>query len=130
MRNTQLERPLTIKSSCSAGKGKERLPNGYKAAPETLAPLHAKEGGGVGSDQPPPKRPPRPLSHGIQNKIAMSPKELCRRVGISRGLLYTLWQRNRGPDRVKIAGRTLITEEALSRWLSESIVSNKVGGGS
>lgn len=43
----------------------------------------------------------------------------CRAHDISRALLYRLWAEGKGPDRIKVGNRTLITREAAARWRSQ-----------
>jgi transposase-like protein len=47
---------------------------------------------------------------------AFSVDELCERHGICRSLLYALWREGKGPARMKVGGRTLISVEAAARW--------------
>ena len=40
----------------------------------------------------------------------------CEAHGISRGYLYALWSEGRGPRRMKLGRRTLISGEAAADW--------------
>lgn len=53
------------------------------------------------------------------NRVALTISEFCDRMGTSRSGLYRLWERGEGPDRIKVGKRTLITIEAMKRWLSQ-----------
>jgi predicted DNA-binding transcriptional regulator AlpA len=50
-------------------------------------------------------------------KLAYSPKEAAEVVSLSRAFLYNEWSAGRGPKKIKIGRRTLITDEALREWL-------------
>ena len=45
--------------------------------------------------------------------------EFCVRHGISRATLYNLWNDGRGPRRMKVGSRTLISREAAEEWRRE-----------
>ena len=45
-----------------------------------------------------------------------SVKEAARLCGVSRSLLYALWKRGDGPDRLKFGRRTVITQRAIDNW--------------
>jgi len=61
-------------------------------------------------------RSPAPNPPG-DHLIAFSVSELCSAVGICRQTLYSAWQCGRGPKKLKIGKRTLVTREALTAWL-------------
>ena len=42
--------------------------------------------------------------------------EFCRRHGISRGYLYSLWRRGEGPRFMQAGDRRIITREAGADW--------------
>jgi hypothetical protein len=42
--------------------------------------------------------------------------ELCERHRICRSLLYALWRKGKGPARMKVGRRTMISVEAAVRW--------------
>ena len=54
-----------------------------------------------------------------ENRIALTIPEFCDRMGTSRSGLYRMWDRGEGPDRIKVGKRTLITVEAVRRWVSQ-----------
>ena len=45
--------------------------------------------------------------------------EFCRRHGISRGYLYSLWRRGEGPRFMQAGDRRIITREAGADWRRE-----------
>jgi hypothetical protein len=47
---------------------------------------------------------------------AMSIPEFCRRHSISVDFYFKLQRHGRGPDVIRIGGRTLISKEAAARW--------------
>jgi predicted DNA-binding transcriptional regulator AlpA len=49
-------------------------------------------------------------------KDAYSIDEFCTRHGISRAKLYQEWEAGRGPRRMKVGSRTLISAEAGAAW--------------
>jgi predicted DNA-binding transcriptional regulator AlpA len=51
-------------------------------------------------------------------RIAYSVAEVCSAAGIARATLYAEWKRGRGPRKLKLGKRTLITREALADWLA------------
>ena len=54
---------------------------------------------------------PRPLDPPTYNVPTF-----CRAHNISRSYLYELWNRNEGPQMIKLGRRTLITGEAAAAW--------------
>ena len=46
-------------------------------------------------------------------------KEFCRRHGISRGFLYSLWRRGQGPRFMQAGDRRIISREAGADWRRE-----------
>jgi hypothetical protein len=53
-------------------------------------------------------------------KFAFSVDEFCRSHGVSRATLYNEWAAGRGPRRMKVGQRTLISLEAASDWRKEA----------
>lgn len=47
---------------------------------------------------------------------AFTVDELCERHRICRSLLYALWRKGKGPARMKVGRRTMISVEAAVRW--------------
>lgn len=50
-------------------------------------------------------------------KLAYSIEEAALVTSLSRAFIYAEWQAGRGPSKVKIGKRTLITDESLRSWL-------------
>lgn len=50
-------------------------------------------------------------------KLAYSVSEVCSAAGVSRSFLYLEWKRGRGPLRIKMGRRTLVSREALAAWV-------------
>lgn len=50
-------------------------------------------------------------------KVAYSIDEAAVVTSLSRAFIYAEWQAGRGPNKVKIGKRTLITDESLRSWL-------------
>ncbi len=50
-------------------------------------------------------------------KVAYSIEEAAEVTSLSRAFIYAEWQAGRGPTKVKIGKRTLITDESLRTWL-------------
>jgi excisionase family DNA binding protein len=57
-------------------------------------------------------------------RIALSIKETCDLIGVSRAHLYAEWARGRGPNRIKVGRRTLIQYAALQEWLNSAEVNH------
>jgi predicted DNA-binding transcriptional regulator AlpA len=51
-----------------------------------------------------------------ETRIAYSINEYCDAMRISRGTLYNLWKAGRGPRRMKIGCRTIISVEAAAEY--------------
>ena len=45
--------------------------------------------------------------------------EFCKDNGISRPFLYKLWRTGKGPRRIKVGRKVLITDEAGADWRRE-----------
>ena len=52
----------------------------------------------------------------MESKDAYEIVEFCLRHGISRATLYNLWRDGKGPRRMKVGARTLISREAAEDW--------------
>lgn len=50
-------------------------------------------------------------------KKYLNVEEAAAYLGVSKSWLYNMWQRGDGPPRSKIAGRTLVSIEALEGWV-------------
>ncbi len=50
------------------------------------------------------------------DQLAFSIDGFCESHNITRGFLYQLWQQGRGPTRMKVGSRTLISVEAAAEW--------------
>lgn len=50
-------------------------------------------------------------------RVAYSINEAAKLSGLSRAFIYAEWHEGRGPNRVKVGKRTLITDESLRSWL-------------
>ena len=50
-------------------------------------------------------------------KLAYSINEAAEVCSLSRAFIYAEWQAGRGPRKVKVGKRTLITDESLRSWL-------------
>lgn len=50
-------------------------------------------------------------------KLAYSIEEAAVVTSLSRAFIYAEWQAGRGPSKVKVGKRTLITDESLRSWL-------------
>jgi len=55
----------------------------------------------------------------IEKKLAYSVHDFCAATGISRAFLYDLWRQGRGPKRIHIGSRVLISHEAALAWLNQ-----------
>jgi hypothetical protein len=47
---------------------------------------------------------------------AFTVDDFCKRHGISRGFVYLLWRRGRGPRFMQVDGKRLISTEAAAEW--------------
>jgi predicted DNA-binding transcriptional regulator AlpA len=54
---------------------------------------------------------------GESRKVAYSINEAAEVCSLSRAFIYAEWQAGRGPPKVKVGKRTLITDESLRSWL-------------
>lgn len=54
---------------------------------------------------------------GEPRKVAYSINEAAEACSLSRAFIYAEWQAGRGPPKVKVGKRTLITDESLRSWL-------------
>lgn len=54
-----------------------------------------------------------------EQREAYSVDSFCDAYGIGRTLLYRLWSEGKGPRRMKVGERTLISREAAARWRRE-----------
>jgi predicted DNA-binding transcriptional regulator AlpA len=52
----------------------------------------------------------------MDTKDSYTIPEFCARNGISRSLLYKLWDEGKGPRRMSVGARTLISREAAEEW--------------
>lgn len=55
---------------------------------------------------------------GTSERLAYSVDEICSLVGVSRAFIYALWRQGKGPARLKIGTRTIVTAAALDAWLT------------
>ena len=51
-----------------------------------------------------------------QDPLTYTIASFCREHHISRGYLYQLWAEGKGPRRIKVGRRTLISGEAAAAW--------------
>ena len=52
----------------------------------------------------------------MSDKDCFSVADFCARNSISRAFLYELWEIGKGPARMRIGRRTLISAEAATEW--------------
>jgi predicted DNA-binding transcriptional regulator AlpA len=52
----------------------------------------------------------------MDTKDSFTIPEFCARNGISRSLLYKIWDEGKGPRRMNVGARTLISREAAEEW--------------
>ena len=52
----------------------------------------------------------------MRDKDAFTIEEFCLRHGVSRAHVYNQWAAGRGPRRMKVGSRTLISREAAEDW--------------
>jgi predicted DNA-binding transcriptional regulator AlpA len=50
------------------------------------------------------------------SRLASSVEDFCRDHGISRTHLYQLWKDGKGPRRMALGRRTLVSQEAAAEW--------------
>jgi len=60
---------------------------------------------------------PRMTDH--PGQLAFTISQFCNAVGISRRMLYTLWERKQGPPRVAVGKRVLIPRQGAEAWLRD-----------
>ncbi len=54
-----------------------------------------------------------------QKRLTNSVREFCSRIGISRAMLYNLWNAGKGPPIIKLGKRTLIPKKGAEKWLKK-----------
>jgi transposase-like protein len=66
----------------------------------------------------------------MDERDAYGVAEFCRRHGISRGYLYSLWRRGQGPRFMQAGDRRFITPEAGADWRRELETASRAGDSS
>lgn len=64
----------------------------------------------------------------LENRLALRPKEAARLMGLSASQVYLMLRRNELPFK-KAGSATLISVEALKKWLIQDDVSQPAAGG-
>lgn len=52
-------------------------------------------------------------------QLGYSPDQAAKILGFSRSMLYAEWSAGRGPKRIKVGRRTLVTEDGLRAYLAD-----------
>ena len=52
-------------------------------------------------------------------KMLLTIKEACERIGISRTMIHKLWNANKGPKRIEFRTRVYISQKSLDLWIEQ-----------
>jgi excisionase family DNA binding protein len=59
------------------------------------------------------------MTNCTDSRVAYSPVEVAKMLGVSHDTLHRWWKRGEGPPRLEVGGRVLVPKQALEEWLKE-----------